>query len=84
MDIYFQTRSLNVAAYLIHKGFDVKSMPIIDGQTIFLFDGGDEVRNMVTEYNQNMELKNFIITFKKLKEIIRNNRNNKIQLSNLT
>lgn len=66
---YFQTASLNMVAWLITKGFNIKDTKKLDGQTIFYFDRNEEVQKAVNDYNSNYELKKFISNFRKVKEI---------------
>ncbi len=67
---YFVTQSLNVAAYLLFKGFEVKHFKKEDGFASFCFDKSEEVFEAVNEYNQSGELKRFINCFREIKKIL--------------
>ncbi len=67
---YFVTQSLNVAAYLLFKGFQVKNFKKEDGFASFCFDKSEKVFEAVNEYNQSGELKRFINCFREIKKML--------------
>jgi hypothetical protein len=70
----FVTQSLNVAAWLISKGFVVMETVKIcdnnDSNLSFCFERTNDLINSVDEYNGNVELKKFIGAFKDVKRMV--------------
>lgn len=67
---YFVTQSLNVAAYLRFKDFELKDYRR-DGRIIsYCFEKSQEVFDAVNEYNQDNELKKFINSYREIREFI--------------
>ena len=71
MDRLFQTSSLNIVAWLMTKKYEVKDKKRIDDRTIFYFDRDENIQEAINEYNNNIELKEFISNFKKIKTMIK-------------
>jgi len=69
---YFVTQSLNVAAYLKFKGFEIKEVRKDDKTASFCFEKSSEVFNIVNEYNQDDELKSFINSYREIRSLIYN------------
>lgn len=63
----FQTSSLNLVAWLLMKGFEVKEKVKVGDQAIFYFERVFGLQDAINAYNQNIELKQFIAQFKKVK-----------------
>jgi hypothetical protein len=68
---FYFTQSLNVAAFLLYKGFQVKNVLTTNGITTFYFDRCDEVFDAVRDYNTNTDLKKFITAFRDIKDMIK-------------
>jgi hypothetical protein len=69
-ELYF-TQSLNIAAFLKYKGFEVKKVLPNQGITTFYFERSDSVFDAIREYNNNSDLKRFINSFREIKEMIK-------------
>lgn len=70
MEYYF-TQSLNIAAFLLSKGFDVKKMEVSNtGITTFFFERSEGTHLAVKEYNNDEKLKKFIGAFREIKQMI--------------
>jgi len=67
----FQTSSLNIVAWLMTKGYDVKDQKKINNNTIFYFERDDNLQSAINEYNNNIPLKEFISNFRKVKMMIK-------------
>lgn len=68
-DLYY-TQSLNLASYLISKGFEpVGKRKAIKGVTIY-FNKSDQLHDTVRAYNKDENLKKFIAAFKELKSYL--------------
>lgn len=72
MNSLFQTSSLNIVAWLMTKGYEVKEKIRIDNNTIFYFDRDQNLQKNIDEYNNNAELKNFIAKFRLVKGMAKN------------
>jgi hypothetical protein len=72
MENYYFTQSLNIAAYLISKGYEVKKLENSStGITTFFFERSDGTFEAVKEYNNNDELKKFISAFREIKQMVK-------------
>ena len=69
---YFVSQSLNVAAYLKFKGFEIKNVKRDDKTVSFCFDKSPEVFDAVNEYNQDNDLKRFITSYREIRSLIYN------------
>ena len=67
----FSTKSLNIIAWLLHKGFEIAYITIHNDQQICNFRGTDELYKSLEEYHNNRELKAFLASFKSVKQKIR-------------
>jgi hypothetical protein len=67
MNNIFQTSSLNIVAWLMTKGYEVKDRKRINNSTIFYFDRDDKLQKVIDEYNSNKTLKDFIAKFREVK-----------------
>jgi hypothetical protein len=67
MNNIFQTSSLNIVAWLMTKGYEVKDRKRINNSTIFYFDRDDKLQEVIDEYNSNTVLKDFIAKFREVK-----------------
>ena len=67
----FQTSSLNIVAWLMTKGYEVKDQKKINNSTIFYFERDNNIQSAINEYNNNTSLKEFISNFRKVKMMIR-------------
>lgn len=67
MSTLFQTSSLNIVAWLLTRGYDIKDKIKIDNQTVFFFDRDENLQKVINEYNNNKELKDFIAKFRQVK-----------------
>jgi hypothetical protein len=67
MNNIFQTSSLNIVAWLMTKGYEVKDRKRINNSTIFYFDRDDKLQEVIDEYNSNKTLKDFIAKFREVK-----------------
>jgi hypothetical protein len=67
MDSVFQTSSLNIVAWLLTKGYEVKDRKRINNSTIFYFNRDEKLQEVINEYNSNKELKDFIAKFREVK-----------------
>ncbi|MDT0160245.1 DUF5659 domain-containing protein [Bacillus sp. AG4(2022)] len=73
MQELYYTQSLNLASFLMAKGFSpVGKRKIERGVTIY-FTKTDELHEAVREYNKNEDLKKFISAFRELKNYLNNN-----------
>ena len=70
MNKYYDCLSLNLATYLKMKGFPIVKAEKTSKGVIFYFNRTKEIFEVVTEYNQNAELKSFISEFKNIKQIV--------------
>ena len=71
MNNYYDVLSLNLAAYLRMKGFEIQRVKKTDKGVVFYFERTNELFDAVTEYNNNVELKKFISEFKHIKQIVK-------------
>lgn len=67
----FSTKSLNIIAWLLYKGFEIAYITIHDEQQVCNFHGTDELYKVLEEYHNNRELKAFLASFKNVKQKIR-------------
>lgn len=67
----FQTSSLNIVAWLMTKGYEVKDQKRINNSTIFYFERDKNLQSVLNEYNNNTSLKEFISNFRKVKMMIK-------------
>jgi len=67
MNNVFQTSSLNIVAWLLTKGYQVKEKMRLNNSTIFYFDRDENLQKTIDEYNNNKELKDFISKFREVK-----------------
>lgn len=70
-DLYY-THSLNIAAYLVYKGFNIQGKVKSNTSTSFYFQRSKELDQAVIDYNNDIELKKFITAFKTVKDYMRN------------
>ena len=69
-DEYYFTQSLNIAAYLISKGFEVKRTETNSvGIMTFFFERSEKTHDLIMAYNSNDELKKFIAAFREIKRL---------------
>lgn len=71
MNNIFQTSSLNIVAWLMTKGYEVKDHKKINNSTIFYFERDKNLQSALNEYNNNTSLKEFISNFRKVKMMTR-------------
>ena len=71
MNKYFPTSNVNLASWLMYKGFELKRMDQIDNTMLLKFENSENLLNAVREYNGNTELKAFITKFKQLREMMK-------------
>jgi hypothetical protein len=67
VDALFHTSSLNIVAWLLSKGYQIKDKVKINNQTVFFFDRDENLQKVIDEYNNNQELKLFISKFREVK-----------------
>lgn len=67
----FSTKSLNVVAWMLQKGYDIKDMYHVDDCIIFHFEHSDEIIQELENYRKNIELREFLSHFRKLKQRIK-------------
>jgi hypothetical protein len=70
-DLYY-TQSLNLASFLIAKGFEPVGKRKTNRSVTIYFNKTDELHDTVRDYNKNDELKKFIAAFKDLKNYLNN------------
>lgn len=71
-DLYY-TQSLNLAAFLMSKGFDPVGKRKVNGSVTIYFNKTDQLHDGVREYNKNEDLKKFISSFRELKQYLNTN-----------
>ncbi|QWU14474.1 hypothetical protein SAMN04487895_101786 [Paenibacillus sophorae] len=71
MNKLYYTQSTNLAAYLVMNGFQIVTVYKENGKVTMYFDKTDALHDCVRKYNTEIELKQFISAFKKVKETIR-------------
>lgn len=71
MKDYFYTSSMNIAAWLLSKGFEVEQKTRLDNQTVLYFKRSPELQQALNDYNNNKELKSFITCYGKVRDVIR-------------
>ena len=67
----FSTKSLNVVAWMLQKGFEIKNMYQKDDCIVFHFDYSNEIIQALDDYKRNIELRDFLVHFKQLKQRIK-------------
>jgi hypothetical protein len=68
---YFYTESLNVAAWLVSRGFNIDNTTKIGNLTRFNFIRSEQLISEINNYNQNIELKKFITAFRDVKRLLK-------------
>jgi len=71
VDSIFTTGSTNLAAFLYMNDIKPVQVTKINNQTYFLYVKTEELNVQIDNYNSNVELKEFISAFKKVKDISR-------------
>ena len=66
----FSTKSLNVVAWMLQKGYEIKNMVQEENNIVIHFEYSDELIQALNEYRNNTELREFLSHFRKLKQII--------------
>lgn len=74
MENNFCTESLNLVAWLIMHEQPIANTFFSNGVTLFCFNRTPEIEKLIKEYDNNLELKKFIVAFRKVKEIVKNNK----------
>lgn len=67
----YYTQSSNLAAYLVMNGFEMIDSEQRDGKVTIYFEKSDELHDCVRKYNTETKLKEFIASFKKVKDFIK-------------
>jgi hypothetical protein len=70
MNNYFSVMSLNMVAWLVSKGFEVVETVIVNNQVTFFFEKSEQLSESIVAYNSNLELKDFISCYRKVKELV--------------
>lgn len=70
MNELYCTQSLNLAAFVMSKGFEPVGKRKSNGSVTIYFNKTDELHDAVREYNRNEELKKFIASFRELKNYL--------------
>lgn len=70
MNELYYTQSLNLAAFVMSKGFEPVGKRKSNGNVTIYFNKTDELHDAVREYNKNEELKKFIASFRELKNYL--------------
>jgi hypothetical protein len=68
MNELYYTQSTNLAAYLLMHGHEIVGTRRINGKTSIYFNKSDQLHDCVRAYNSETKLKEFIASFKKVKE----------------
>lgn len=71
-DLYY-TQSLNLAAYVMSKGFEPVGKRKTDRGVTIYFTKTDALHDAVRDYNKHEDLKKFIASFRELKNYLNNN-----------
>lgn len=71
-DLYY-TQSLNLAAFVMSKGFKPVGKTKSNKSVTIYFNKTDQLHDAVREYNKQEELKKFISAFKELKQYLNSN-----------
>lgn len=69
MNEMFYCRSLNLVAYLMSKGIEPEGFNDRSKSLTFYFKKNSILQERINDYNQDIELKEFITAFKRVKEI---------------
>jgi hypothetical protein len=72
MDELYYTQSLNLAAYLMSRGFEPVGKRKSNGSVTIYFTKTDQLHDGVRAYNKNEDLKKFIGSFRELKQYLNN------------
>lgn len=72
----FYCRSLNLVSYIISKGIEPEGYNDRGKNLTFYFKKNDDLQKVIDSYNDNIELKEFISAFKKVKDLIRESKSN--------
>lgn len=67
----FSTKSLNVVAWMLQKGYEIKSMYQEDNIVIIHFEHSDEIIQELENYRRNIELREFLSHYRQLKQKIK-------------
>ena len=76
MSEMFYCKSLNLVAYIMSKGIEPEGFNDRGKNLTFYFKKDQQLQQIIQSYNDNVELKEFIYSFKKVKELIKENKNN--------
>lgn len=76
MNELFYCKSLNLVAYIMSKGIKPQGINTRGSNATFYFIKDEKLKNIINTYNQNQELKDFIASFKRVKEIIKETKSN--------
>lgn len=66
----YYTNSWNIAAWFMHKGIPLEFQIMEDKVTTFYYHRTEQTKQAIEEYNHNLELKDFISCYRKIKELV--------------
>ncbi len=67
----FSTLSTNIAAFLLSRGIAPTEVVGASGKTYFFYERTQDLQEGLDAYNNNIQLKKFISSFKEIKEMMK-------------